>query len=82
MKNFRPISLCNILMKIITKVLANRIKDYMHVIISEQQSAFVRERLISDNIGLAHEIMHNIRHKKQGVKGFLAVKIDMSKSTR
>lgn len=39
-KDFRQISLCNVLMSIITKVLANRVKDYMFVIISEEQSVF------------------------------------------
>ena len=46
---FRPISLCNIGYKIITKVITNRIKEVLPAIILENQGGFVKGRHIADN---------------------------------
>ncbi|CAN1241083.1 Transposon TX1 uncharacterized 149 kDa protein [Linum perenne] len=77
-KNFRPISCCNVLYKCITKVIATRIGRILPWIISPSQSAFIKGRLISDNILLAHELV-NSYHKKQ-VSPRCVVKIDLTKA--
>ncbi|KAL8156575.1 hypothetical protein AgCh_001610 [Apium graveolens] len=80
MKDLRPIALCNILYKVIVKVLANRLKDILHDIITENQSAFVPGRNISDNVLVAFELLHFMKRKNYGSNGEVALKLDVSKA--
>jgi hypothetical protein len=80
MNDYRPTSLCNVHYKIIAKTLANRMKVVLPQIISPQQSAFVPGHLISDNILAAYETLHTMSTCMRGKKGYMVVKVDMSKA--
>ena len=80
MMELRPISLCNVGYKIISKVLCQRLKTCLPILISETQSAFVAGRLISDNILIAQEMFHGLRTNKSCQNKFMAIKTDMSKA--
>ena len=78
--DFHPISLCNIAYKIVSKVLANRLKKILPEVISESQSAFVLGRQITNDVLVAFEMMHCIDQKRKGKRGLMAIKLDMSKA--
>ena len=77
---FRPIALCNILYKLVSKVLANRLKKVLPYIISESQSTFQSDKAIFDNILVAFEKLHHMKRKRTGKMGHMALKLDMSKA--
>lgn len=76
---FRPISLCNVGYKVITKVMSNIIKSIFQRFVGQHQSSFVPNRQITDNIAIYQEVLHSIRLKK-GDKGFMLMKIDLEKA--
>lgn len=80
MRDFHPISLCNVVYKIVTKVLANRLKKVLPCCISEVQSAFIEGRAILDNAMIATEIVHYMRCKTRGKLGDVTLKINISKA--
>ncbi|KAG7569427.1 Reverse transcriptase domain [Arabidopsis thaliana x Arabidopsis arenosa] len=80
MTDVRPISLCSVLYKIVSKIISARLKVFLPLIVSPTQSAYVEERSVSDNILIAHEIMHSLRTNEKMSKDFMAFKTDMSKA--
>lgn len=76
---FRPISLCNVILKIITKTLANRIKLILPNIIKDYQSAFLPGRLITDNSLLVFEIFHHIKIPGRKKMGMLVLNLTLQR---
>eukprot|EP00253_Pinus_taeda_P023191 PITA_23191 len=74
---YRPIALCNIIYKIVSKVVALRLKPMLPFIISPEQSGYVEGRQIMDGIILTHEIIHSLKQTK---KPGMLLKIDLSKA--
>lgn len=79
LKDFRPISLCNVLFKLISKVLVNCICPHLDTLIGPLQSSFIPNRGTADNALIAQEIVHHMQ-KKKGKKGYLLFKIDFEKA--
>eukprot|EP00253_Pinus_taeda_P033659 PITA_33659 len=74
---FRPIALCKIIYKIISKIIATRLKLLLPLIISPEQSGYVEGRQITDGIILTHEIIHSLKISK---KPGMLLKLDLSKA--
>lgn len=59
-QDYGPISLCQVFYKIISKVVANRLVLILPKLISMNQGGFITGRLISENVALAQELVHNL----------------------
>jgi hypothetical protein len=67
--DYRPISLCNLIYKVISKILANRIKPILSKCLSSEQLGFLKGRRIQDAIGTTHESLHSIKKKNIEISG-------------
>lgn len=80
MKDMRPISLCSVQYKIVAKNLCDCLKLILPQIVFETQGAFIAGRSITDNIIIAHEMIHRLRTNDSIAKEYIAVKTNMSKA--
>lgn len=78
--DMRPIALCNVMYKIMAKAIVNRMKPLLGKVISDSQSAYVPNKLITNNILIASEVGHFLRRKQCGMQGWAALKLDMAKA--
>jgi hypothetical protein len=78
-EDYRPISLCNVIYKIIAKCLANRLKPHLPDYIHQSQQAFIEGRRISNNIVIAQEITHSFTLSSWNYQAFM-LKIDLDKA--
>lgn len=78
--HLRPISCCNFIFKVISKIIVLRLKNFMGGWITPNQSAFVGGHLIQDNLLIAHEVFHDLKGKSRNSRNNIAVKLDMSKA--
>jgi hypothetical protein len=75
-KKFRPITLCNVIYKIISKVIDLRLKPILPFIIFKEQSRYVEGRKIMDSIILVHETIHSLKSTRTPC---MLLKLDLSK---
>ena len=74
---FRPIALCNVVYKIITKLIVERLKPFLGPLISGEQGGFVDGRLILDGVVIASEVVHSMANSKEKA---MFIKLDMAKA--
>ncbi|XP_061348715.1 uncharacterized protein LOC133294051 [Gastrolobium bilobum] len=79
MKDFRPISLCNVVYKTITKIITERLNGFMTRLVAPTQCSFIKGRQSVDNIIIAQEVVLFMR-KKKGNKGWMMMKVDLEKA--
>jgi hypothetical protein len=80
LRDFRPISLCNVIYKVVSKCMVNRMCPLLNDIIAPMHSAFILGRLITDNPLIAFECLHAINHGNNNCKNFGALKLDLTKA--
>ena len=80
LSHYRPISLCNVIYKVISKCMVNHLRPLLDGIVSPEQSTFIPGRLITDNALVAFECIHHIKQEKDPRKSFCAYKLDLSKA--
>ena len=78
-RNYRPISLCNTIYKVVTKIIVARLRPYLDKLISPLQTAIVPGCKGIDNAIIVQELIHSII-KKKGRVGYMAIKLDLEKT--
>lgn len=75
--NFRPIALCNVVYKIITKLIVEQLKPWLGRLILEEQGGFVAGRQILDGVIIATQTIHSMASSKEKA---MFIKLDMAKA--
>jgi len=77
LEDFRPISCCNLIYKLISKIILRRLRQMLNEIIKEEEFDFLHNRQIHDAVALAQEVLHFVKRKNLKAAIF---KLDMSKA--
>ncbi|KAG7585320.1 Reverse transcriptase domain [Arabidopsis thaliana x Arabidopsis arenosa] len=77
-KDYRPIACCNMLYKVVSKILANRLKELLPSLIEPNQTAFIKDRLLLENVLLASELVKD--YHKVTITPRSVIKLDISKA--
>jgi len=77
LERYRPIALCNVVYKIISKVVANKLKPLLPMLIFGEQTGYVEGRQILDNIIQAHEVVHSLTCTK---RAGMIMQLDIAKA--
>lgn len=77
--HFRPINLCNVVYKIVSKLLVAKLRPLLDKIISPAQLAFIPNRWIAENQVIVQEILHSFKTRKTK-PGLMAIKLDLQKA--
>lgn len=76
----RPISLCDVIYKIISKCLTNRLKKIVQELVGPYQNSFVPKRLMGDNFLITHEVITYVKRQKKGYNIISILKVNMNKA--
>ena len=77
LKNIRPISLLCVEHKILTKIISNRLKNTLNLVISKEQNCGIPNRFIFNNLFTIHELIHHSQIKN--IKSYI-VSVDQEKA--
>jgi hypothetical protein len=80
LKDYMLISLCNVIYKIVSKCMVNRLRSLLQAVIAPTHSAFILGRMITDNTLIAFECLHAIKNENRGCRNFGAYKLDLTKA--
>ena len=75
--DFRPISLCNLIYKLIAKVISNKLKPILSKGISMEYFTFLKNRQIQEPIGITQEFLHTLKTKNIEAR---VLKLDLIKA--